>query len=295
MSDTENAKTVLITGANGLWGMSVTRSLLKRGHRVFALVRDSTAIKHENLTPVPADLATSWDVCCLPRRADVVIHLAQSNRFRDFPEGSEDVFNVNISTTAKLLDYARRAGASQFIYASTGGVYSPAPGQLDENAPIHDQGRLGSYFGSKLCGEILVHSYRPYFTTTILRPFFIYGPGQKRSMHLARIFDHVRSKEKVQLQGSQGISINPIHVEDAAAVVLAVMARPLSAVVNVAGRDVYSIRQIAEAIGQFLGAEPRFEISDTPADNLIADISLMQSALFQPTRSLMEHIADVAI
>ena len=112
MSDTENAKTVLITGANGLWGMSVTRSLLKRGHRVFALVRDSTAIKHENLTPVPADLATSWDVCCLPRRADVVIHLAQSNRFRDFPEGSEDVFNVNISTTAKLLDYARRASVA---------------------------------------------------------------------------------------------------------------------------------------------------------------------------------------
>lgn len=295
MSDTDNVKTVLITGANGLWGMSVTRSLLKRGHRVFALVRDSTAIKHENLTPVPADLATSWDVCCLPQRADVVIHLAQSNRFRDFPEGSEDLFNVNISTTAKLLDYARRAGASQFIYASTGGVYSPAPGHLDENAPIHDQGRLGPYFGSKLCSEILVHSYRPYFTTTILRPFFIYGPGQKRSMHLARIFDHVRNKETVQLQGSQGISINPIHVEDAAAVVLAVMARPLSAVVNVAGRDVYSIRQIAEAIGQFIGAEPRFETSDTPAENLIADISLMQSALFQPTRSLMEHIADVAI
>ncbi len=290
-----NTKTVLITGANGLWGLSVSRALLERGDRVFALVRDSAVIEHEGLTVLTADLATSWSVSCLPRRVDVVIHLAQSNRFRDFPEGSEDLFKVNISTTAKLLDYAKRVGASQFIYASTGGVYSPAPGQLDENAPIQYQGRLGAYFGSKLCGEILVHSYTPYLTTTILRPFFIYGPGQKRSMHLARIFDCVKSGVNVQLQGSQGISINPIHVHDAAAVVLAAIDQPLSAVINVAGCDVYSIRQIAEAFGLYLGVEPRFQISDSPAANLVADISLMRSKLLQPTRNLIDHIADVAI
>jgi nucleoside-diphosphate-sugar epimerase len=98
-------------------------------------------------------------------------------------------------------------------------------------------------------------------------------------MHLARIFDCVKSREIVQLNGNNGISINPIHVEDATEVLLSLIDRPLSAVINVAGYDVYTIRQIADIFGIFLNTKPNFNISNIPAENLIADISLMKSKL----------------
>ncbi len=34
------------------------------------------------------------------REVDAVVHLAQSERYRDFPDGAEDVFAVNVQSTA---------------------------------------------------------------------------------------------------------------------------------------------------------------------------------------------------
>ena len=61
----------------------------------------------------------------LPSHIDGVLHLAQSHAYRDFPAGAVDMFRVNVASTASLLEYARRAGASRFYLASTGSVYEP--------------------------------------------------------------------------------------------------------------------------------------------------------------------------
>ena len=69
------------------------------------------------------DLSQNWSTDKLPRDFDVIIHLAQSSKFRNFPENALDVFNVNINTTAKLLDFAKNNSISKFIYTSSGGIY----------------------------------------------------------------------------------------------------------------------------------------------------------------------------
>jgi len=46
------------------------------------------------------------------------------------------VFAVNVSATFELLEYARAAGASAFIYASSGSVYSPQPEPLTEDVDV---------------------------------------------------------------------------------------------------------------------------------------------------------------
>ena len=72
---------------------------------------------------VVVDLSSDWKISELPTKIDVIYHLAQSDKFRDFPAGAPDVFQVNINSTAKLLDYAKKTGVKSFIYASSGGVY----------------------------------------------------------------------------------------------------------------------------------------------------------------------------
>ncbi len=282
----------MITGANGLFGRSVLQVLAK-DTQVFALVRSKPERYHENVKYLSADLESDLDTSLLPRRIDTIVHFAQSSKFRDFPDSALDVFNVNVASTARLLNYAKEIGAKQFIYASTGGVYGNGTQAFKENAAIISPGQLGYYLGSKACGEILVQSYASAFRVTVIRPFFIYGLGQNRSMLIPRLFDSVSSGKLITLQGLEGIRINPVHVADATAAVVAALDIKESATYNIAGPDVLSIRQIAEAMGDHLGKAPIFQQAEGEPKDLIADISAMRSELHEPNRHLFDSFDEL--
>lgn len=285
---------ILVTGAAGLLGRAVASSLSSSGASVTALIRKSSADCPPDAERCVIDLSDDWNPKRLPQKIDVVIHLAQSNRFRDFPEGASDLYAVNVSATAKLLEYARRVGARQFIYASTGGLYKAQGAKLAENSPLHEPDKLGAYFGSKLCGEIITQSYSGLMATTILRPFFIYGPGQKRNMLLPRLYDSIKAGKPIHLSGNEGIKINPIHVDDAASAVIEALKNPISAVVNIAGTEILGIRAIVECFGKHSQQKPVFVIQQTEPEDLVADISLMISTLSRPNKSLIASVDEIA-
>jgi UDP-glucose 4-epimerase len=287
--------TVLIVGIQGLIGKSLASNLLDEGYAIYGIARCNTHVPKLSIRYLFLDLASDWSIENLPKQCDAVIHLAQSASFRNFPTSALDVFKVNIQSTAKLLDYARQAGVKKFVYASSGGVYGNGNQAFKENAPIVPTGKLGYYLGSKACGEILVQSYASIFDTIIIRPFFVYGPGQKRDMLIPRLFDSVATGKPITLQGESGIRINPIHVNDAVSAVAAALNLGGSATFNIAGPDVLSIREICESIGHYLNVEPIFDQQLGEPNNLIANISAMQKFLHNPVCRLNEYIQDVKL
>jgi nucleoside-diphosphate-sugar epimerase len=138
-----------------------------------------------------------------------------------------------------------------------------------------------------------VQSYASIFQVTVIRPFFMYGPGQNRNMLIPRLLDSVATGKPISLQGENGIHINPIHVEDAGAAVVAVLDLHESAIFNVAGPDVFSIRQICEGMGKFLGKDPVFQPQSGQPNNLIADISAMRQCLYDPQYHLLDELHDL--
>jgi UDP-glucose 4-epimerase len=285
-------RSILITGANGLLGRSVLQALAKFTY-VFALVRSKPERQYENVKYLIVDLGSGFDISALPTDVHTIIHFAQSLKFRDFPDSALDIFNVNIASTARLLDYAKHISPKQFIYSSSGGVYGNGSHAFNENAAIVPPGQLGYYLGSKASGEILVQSYASVFQVTVIRPFFMYGPGQNRSMLIPRLLDSVALGNPISLQGSEGIRINPVHVEDATAAVVSALDTTESATYNIAGPDVLSIRQIAEAMGEHLGKVPIFQQAEGEPKDLIADISFMQSSLHKPSRHLFDSFDEM--
>lgn len=288
-------KKILITGASGLLGSVLCRQLVLPDVKITAIFRGDNSTKQPGLDYFSLDVSTEDLTKNLPTDIDVVIYLAQSSKFRDFPDSALDVFNVNVAATARLLDYAKQVGVKQFVFASSGGVYGNGTQAFKENSAIAPPGQLGYYLGSKACGEILVQSYASLFQVTIIRPFFIYGPGQNQNMLIPRLMDSVASGKPISLQGSEGIHINPVHVEDASAAVVAALNIKESATYNIAGPDVMSIRQISEAMGEHLSKAPIFEHGEGVPKDLIADISLMREQLWEPKRKLSESLKDIAI
>jgi len=285
--------TVLVTGASGLVGRTLIKLCVANNWKVYALrrsYRPNPGVSHKDIV---LDLSTGFDISLLPKRIDSVVHLAQSNHYRDFPANANDLYGVNVVATSKLLDYALSAGATQFIYASTGGLYVPGSGTLSENSAIHPPGKLGAYFASKICGELLVETYSSYLAPTILRPFFVYGPGQKAGMLIPRLLANVCSGKPIQLQGECGLAINPIHCLDAANAIVCSIKNPPSAVINIAGPEVLTIRQIATLFAMHYGIQPVFEQLSGEPQSLIADISLMESSLCSPVIKLSDAIPEL--
>ena len=282
----------IITGANGLLGRTLCNQLSKSWD-LYAIVRSKPKRSLDSINYISLDLSRDFSFKELPGEIDCIIHLAQSNRFKDFPEGASDVFSVNVKTTHNLLEFSRKSNVKQFIYASSGGVYAESESLLKECSPIHENKKLGCYLGSKICGEILVQNYSTFFTTSIVRPFFIYGSGQKRNMLLPRLFDNVRNGNSIDLIGGEGLKINPIHVEDAVLSIESLLEKNKSSIYNLAGPEILSLRQISDGFGNYLNEKPVFNNINSSSTDIIADISLMKSELHVPFISLLDRIDDL--
>lgn len=285
-----SVKSVVVSGGNGLLGRATVEKL-SADFTVTALVRELPLNPYPGVEYIELDLATEWDAGVLPKKCDVVIHLAQSNNYKDFPDSALEVYNVNLSSTLKLLDYGRRANITRFILASTGGLYPQNRFPLNEQSELFALDKLTHYLGTKLSAEIFARNYLPYFHVDMLRIFFMYGPGQKINMLVPRLITSILDGKPVLLPGGNGIALNPIYVSDVATVIKSRIASQGSAVLNVSGQQVVTIKELANRIGTYLSKDPIFEI-DEPQLDLVSESKLCLEMLSGQTVSLDDGLAS---
>lgn len=288
---------VLVTGSAGLLGNHVVRQLADLGVEVHALVRNKSQSFRADVRFYEADLAGDLSnvLSELPAGLDTIFHLAQAREFREFPQTALRVFDTNLASTAQLLDFGSREGISNFVYASSGGVYSPdAPQPLLEDSSLLPPEKLGFYLGTKYAGEALALSYSAVFAVSVLRYFFIYGPNQARAMLVPRLFDAVRDGAPIYLTGRQGMLINPVHAEDAASATVAAGTLQESAIFNIAGPEVLSLRQICDIFARELKIEPNFQVTQGASANLVASIEKAKNELLAPARKISTSIDDIS-
>lgn len=271
---------VLVTGASGFVGSALIRILAREGCEVLAATRSGQYPHRTGVRPVKMDLAV-LDVRCLPDGVDAIVSLAQSRCYRDFPEHAADVLRVNVEANLLLMDWARRAGVRRFVLASTGGVYAlQARLALAEGDRLESMQTIDYYLTTKLSAELMLQSYAGFFeTAVVLRPFFVYGPGQSEYMLVPRLIGSVRTGRPVQLASGEGPRLNPIYVDDAAQAFANALSLKGWQAMNIAGPDILSVREICDTIGRKLGRSPVYEsVAGVPPD-LIGNTDLARERL----------------
>lgn len=288
---------IAISGAGGFLGKRLTQHLSAAGHEVIAIVRrdppteDQSYFSAHGISVLRIDLST-LDSRRLPRDVDAIYSIAQSSHFRNFPEQAEDIFSVNVTANMKLLQWAMENKVRKFVFASSGGIYGGRPGgKWNESDPLSVDSPLGFYLGTKLCAEVILQNCRQFFETmVILRPFFIYGPGQRKDMLIARMVESVKHGQPIFLQGKDGLRLNPVFVDDA----VIAFARALDLegwhVINVAGPDAVTLREIGEKIGAQLGKKPVFEIKEGMPVDYVGATDAARSKLGMTLTSLDDGI-----
>jgi UDP-glucose 4-epimerase len=282
---------ILVTGATGFVGSRLVEHLGER-HELYAIGR----------RPPPAELAgrATWieqdlrefDPAALPDRIDGIVHLAQSEHYRDFPDGAPDMFAVNVASTAAALDYARHAGAHTFVLASTGGLYGYRSHPIRER---DDAPRPTTYyFRSKRSAEVLAEAYAGLFSVIVFRFFFVYGVGQRR-MLIRTLIDKVLDGEEIVIDGDPGLTINPIHVDDAVRAFEPAFGLGRSDTFNIAGAEQVTITDLVRLIGEIAGRQPAItNNANQPEGDLVADIRRLREVLgVTPEMSLRDGLRSV--
>jgi nucleoside-diphosphate-sugar epimerase len=179
---------VLVTGATGFTGGHLARSLKKRGHDVWAMVRtpqSAEALRDAGISVTVGDLARPDSLPPVVEGGfDLIYNVAALYRQAGLPDSI--YHQVNATAVGQLIEAAAKTGVRRVVHCSTVGVhgdieYPPA----NEDAPLNPG---DVYQVSKVEGERLARdaAARTGVELVIARPSGIYGPGDRRLLKLFR-------------------------------------------------------------------------------------------------------------
>jgi nucleoside-diphosphate-sugar epimerase len=245
-----------VTGGSGFFGGALVRALRERGDHVRALVRRAEAaaeLAALGAEPVIGDLTDPGGCGGLVAEGDVVFHAAarvdMSGRWEEFQR-------VTIGGTRCLLASALAAGASRFVYLSSGGVYEPDSGQPNLCAErTAARPRSYNFYGrAKLAAEELVRAEceRAGCPWTILRLGFLYGAGNRA---LWNHFGPLARQNKLFIIGSGDNRIATLYIDDAVRATILAGERPEAAgqIYDVASDERVTQREFIDATTHALG------------------------------------------
>ena len=258
-------KTILITGAGGFIGSHVLE-LLKGDYEIFALFHNAPS-ESLGVNVLVGNLAKDISHI-LPRKIDLVLHLAQSNFYRDPVNNGQDIFDINTISTFNLLNWAKKAGAQKFIYSSTANVYEPTSEILTERSLVKP---MSLYAASKASAEMLAGQFSRDFNVSILRVFTVYGPMQK-NMLVAQMIERLQNNDEISLAGGKGIFLTPLYISDAAQLMVHLLDSSecrSGDVFNLSGLEQTSLAEIVSILAQILEVKPNLVITDGTPGSLM--------------------------
>jgi nucleoside-diphosphate-sugar epimerase len=175
---------IALTGATGFLGRYLATELAGQGHHCRCWYRTNSdrggiEVPSDALTWLPGELGDPEATWELVQGCDAVVHSALFHPGGGFIKGEGDLpefVETNVVGTIRLIEAARRARVSRFVFISTCAVHDRIleDRPLDEAHPLWPASHYGAH---KAAIEAFVHSYGhgQGFPICALRPTGIYG------------------------------------------------------------------------------------------------------------------------
>lgn len=171
----------LVTGGNGFVGRHLVRALAARGDEVLTMDLGAWAGEDaEGIRSVTADLR---DAAALERAAegvDTVFHVA--SRVQTRTTGADEVFDVNVGGTKKLIAACRENDVPRLVYVSSASVvYGGADIEAgDETLPYPAHFHAPYAEAKARAEEAVLEASDRSLATCAIRPHIVFGPGDTR-------------------------------------------------------------------------------------------------------------------
>jgi nucleoside-diphosphate-sugar epimerase len=261
--------TVLLTGAAGFLGSHLTDLCLANGERPRVLVRPGESVRADADVDVHrGDVGDRAVLEAAVRGVDRVLHCAA----RTGPWGPEAEYErTNVRGVETLVRTALAAGVRRVVHVSSITVHgNDVGGAADESAPLREE--PNPYSRSKVAGERLLERMirDEGAPVTIVRPGWIYGPGDRASFaRIARMIE----KGQMVMVGAGENHVPLIYARDAARGVLLA-----SEAGEAAGRAYLLVNDEPVTQRDFIGAIAAELGAPTPTRHIPYKLGLMLGA-----------------
>lgn len=273
----------LVTGAGGFIGRPLLRAL------------DVAGVSTLPLTRANGDVADPETWLRLPA-VDHVFHLAGRSYVPDSWQDSAGFMHANVVGTHRVLEYCRNHGAKMtFVSAYLYGVPRHLPiGEGDEIRPNNP------YALSKHLAEQLCEFYATYHgvAVTVIRPFNVFGPGQRREFLIPEILEQIHAGREIRLKDLEP-KRDYVYLDDVVeALVKTLCVGAGYNVINIGSGISYSVREMVDIIQHVAGTDLPV-VSDAlvrtqEIPDVRADITRAQELLeWVPRHTFSEGIAKM--
>jgi NADH dehydrogenase len=221
---------VVLLGGSGFVGRYLTPCLAGHAWTVRVTLHRLGRPVARGIETVVADLRHEDPVRTAMAGADAVVNLVGIGR-----EHGQSFEAVHVEGAARVARLAAAMGVRRLLHFSALGIAEDAPSTADR---------------TKAAGERAVRTAFP--SATIVQPSLIYGPGDHFFSRFAAV---ARSSPAIPVIGGGQTLFQPLHVEDAARTLLAVLEQPETAVMKLAlvGPETFSFRQLIKQMLDVLG------------------------------------------
>ncbi len=302
-------KKILVTGGTGLIGLPLVRRLLQAGAQVRIVSLDEASRSPAGCEFIQADL-TRPEAC---ERAcegiETVFHLAGIKgsplMARDRPAS---FFVPTLLFNTQMMEAARRAGVSRYLFTSTIGVYAPADVFHEDEVWKTFPSPNDRFAGwAKRMGELQAEAYaieHGWNAVSIVRPANVYGPGDcfepESAMVIPSLIRRAIDGESPLVVWGDGSPVRDfIHADDVARGMLSVMDAGETRPVNLGSGSGVSIRHLVEIVLEGLEKLrlPRPDVvwdTDRPAGDRVRrmDVGRAKSLGFEPKISIEQGVLE---
>jgi UDP-glucuronate 4-epimerase len=256
---------ILITGAAGFIGSSLSDAMLYGGHEIMGIdnfdpfynraVKEgniSAALTNLNFRFRVGDILDSFflDNCLSEFKPDIVIHLAAKAGVGPSLLNPQEYYQVNVMGTLNLLDAMRRNDVKNLVFASSSSVYGN-----NQKIPFAETDTvdypISPYAASKKAGELLCHTFHHLYQFNILclRFFTVYGPRQRPDLAIHKFVRAILNDEAISIYGDGSNSRDYTYIDDITdGISSAIQNCSGFEIVNLGGSQPVELRQLVSII-----------------------------------------------
>ncbi len=232
-------KKILVTGAGGLVGYDVVKTLINNSqYQVFAAVHNKGTSDWQDALEIDLE---NTDIESLKIEFDYIVHCAA--RIPNSIDSDEQVAIINRCMDDNIIEYCVSHGC-KLIYISTAALYG-----YEDNVLLSERTKLRTdthYKAEKRNSEIRIESKcSSYCALRISSP---YGPRQKNIAVLKKFVDAVSIGEDIYYFGSGQRTQNFIDVRDIAGAVLKCVECEENGIFNIANKESISMKELANLV-----------------------------------------------
>jgi len=324
---------VLVTGAAGFIGSTLSMRLLERGDEVIGIdnhndyydpalkeARLNRFIDNPNYIHVRMDLADHTGMAALfdEHKPQGVVNLAAQAGVRYSLENPLSYIDSNLVGFGHILEGCRHNGVEHLVYASSSSVYG-ANTQMPFSVHHNVDHPLSLYAATKKANELMAHTYSHLYglPTTGLRFFTVYGPWDRPDMALQKFAQAITKGETIKVFNYGNHRRDFTYIDDIVEGVIRILDRPAPPnpdwssekpdsatssapwrVYNIGNNNPVNLMDYISALEEALGKEAKKEfLPIQPGDvpDTYADVTdLVKEFDYKPNTSVKDGIANFA-